>query len=83
VIHFAQTRPELAAQVSRAVGSSPERIMVIRKNDKHKEYAGYAEHCLQIVPKVPDQEYQAIQREMAAEWIRLAETVLRPLDPTK
>jgi hypothetical protein len=53
------------------------------KNDKHKEYSHYAEHCLQIVPKIPDHEYQAIQCEMAAEWIRLAETVLRPLLPTK
>jgi hypothetical protein len=57
--------------------------MAIRTNDKHKEYAAYAEHCLQILPKMPDQEYEAIQREMAAEWIRLAETVLRPVLPTK
>jgi hypothetical protein len=30
---------------------------------------------------MPDQEYRAIQREMAAEWIRLADSVL--LDPTR
>jgi hypothetical protein len=60
-----------------------EHLVNTPKSDKHKEYAHYAEHCLQIVPKEPDQEYQAIQREMAAEWIRLAEIVLRPLLPTK
>jgi hypothetical protein len=53
------------------------------KNDKHKEYAHYAEHCLQMVPKIPDQEYRAIQREMAAEWIKLADAILQPLKPTK
>jgi hypothetical protein len=47
------------------------------KNDKHKEYAHYAEHCLQMVPKIPDQEYRAIRREMAAEWIKLADERVR------
>ena len=47
--------------------------MAVPKNDKHKEYASYAEHCLEMVPVAPNQEYRAIQREMAAEWIRLAE----------
>jgi hypothetical protein len=55
-----------------------EHIVKTPKNDKHKEYSHYAEHCLRLVPQIPDQEYRAIQREMAAEWIRLAETVLRP-----
>jgi hypothetical protein len=53
------------------------------KNSKYKEYAHYAAHCLQMVPKLPNQEYCAIQREMAAEWIRLADTILRPPKPTK
>jgi hypothetical protein len=48
-------------------------------NDKHKEYARYAVHCLDMVPKIPDQEYQAIQREMAAEWLKLADAALHPL----
>jgi hypothetical protein len=48
-------------------------------NDKHKEYARYAVHCLEMVPRAPTQEYQAIQREMAAEWIKLADAVLHPL----
>jgi hypothetical protein len=58
-----------------------EYVVKTPKNDKHKEYSHYAEHCLQMVPKIPDQEYRAIQREMAAEWIKLAEAVLRPLIP--
>jgi hypothetical protein len=53
--------------------------MTIRKNNKHKEYARYAEHCLRLVPATAGQEYSAVQREMAAEWLRLAETILRPL----
>jgi hypothetical protein len=60
-----------------------EHIVKTPKNDKHKEYSHYAEHCLQMVPRIPDQEYRAIQREMAAEWIKLAEAVLRPLIPIK
>jgi hypothetical protein len=53
------------------------------KNDKHKEYVGYAEHCLQMVTVAKDQDSRSIQREMAAEWIRLAETILRRLVPVK
>jgi hypothetical protein len=53
--------------------------MAVPKNNKHKEYAGYAVHCLEIVPAIPDQEYRNVQREMAAEWLRLAEAVLHPL----
>jgi hypothetical protein len=53
------------------------------KGDKHKEYAHYAEHCLQMVPVAPNQEYRAIQHEMAAEWIKLADAILHPPKPTK
>jgi hypothetical protein len=53
--------------------------MASPKNDKHKEYARYAEHCLRMVPVASDQEYRAVQREMAAEWLRLADAVLHPL----
>ena len=53
--------------------------MTIPKNDKHKEYTRYAEHCLKMVTLATDQESRAIQREMAAEWLRLADAVLHPL----
>ena len=53
--------------------------MAIPKNDKHKEYARYAEHCLHLVTVAQDQDARAIQREMAAEWLKLADAVLHPL----
>jgi hypothetical protein len=31
--------------------------MTVSKNDKHKEYAHYAAHCLEMVPSVPDQDF--------------------------
>jgi hypothetical protein len=49
--------------------------MGVRKNDKHKEYVRYASHCLEMVNVTSDQEYRSIQREMAAEWLRLADAV--------
>jgi len=48
------------------------------KNYKYKDYVRYAEHCLRMVPGTPDQEYRALQREMAAEWLKLADAVRRP-----
>jgi hypothetical protein len=43
-----------------------------------KEYARFAEHCLQMVTASADQKSRAIQREMAAEWIRLADATRHP-----
>jgi hypothetical protein len=83
VVNFAQTHPGGARQISRIVESFPEVIMAVSKSGKHKEYAQYAEHCLEMVPKAASQEYRAIQREMAAEWIKLADSILQPLKPTK
>jgi hypothetical protein len=53
-------------------------IMAILKNNKHKEYTRFAAHCLEMVTIARDQESRSIQREMAAEWLRLADAVLRP-----
>ena len=50
--------------------------MAIPAKAKHKEFARYAAHCLKVVPAITDQEYRVVQREMAAEWLKLAETVL-------
>jgi hypothetical protein len=48
--------------------------MPIPKSDKHKDYARYADDdCLNMVTTAKDQEASAIQRETAAEWLRLAE----------
>ena len=47
-------------------------------NDTYKDYARYAEHCLKMVAAITDQESRRIQREMAGEWLRLADVVRRP-----
>jgi hypothetical protein len=55
--------------------------MPIPKNDKHKDYARYAEHCLNMVTTTTDQDARAINREMAAEWLKLADVIVHPLKP--
>ena len=57
--------------------------MAIPKTNKHKEYAKYAAHCLDIVAATKDQEARALNREMAAEWLRLADAALHPLKRTQ
>ena len=52
--------------------------MVILKNDKHKRYTRFAAHCLEMVTVARDQASRSIQREMAAEWLKLADATLRP-----
>jgi hypothetical protein len=51
--------------------------MAIPKNDKRKEYARYAAHCLYMVTAAEDQDARAIQREMATEWLKLADSIPR------
>jgi hypothetical protein len=58
-------------------------VVAIPKNDKHKEYTRYAEHCLNLISTIKDQDDRAIQREMAAEWLKLADAVLHPLRRVK
>lgn len=58
-------------------------IMATAKNSRRKEYMRYAEHCLSMVTVATDQDARSIQREMAAEWIRLAETVRLPPAPRR
>ena len=60
-----------------------ESIVPASGNDKHKNYVRYAEHCLNIVTATADQESRSIQREMAAEWLRLADTIRHPLKPIR
>ena len=48
------------------------------ENDKFKDYARYAEHCLNMTAATRDQESRSVQREMAAEWLRLADAIRRP-----
>ena len=49
--------------------------MTILNKDKRKEYARFAEHCLEMVASTEDQEIRRVQREMAAEWLTLADAV--------
>ena len=51
--------------------------MTMPKNDKYKDYVRYAENCLNMMAGTTDQE-RSIQREMAAEWLRLADAIRRP-----
>jgi hypothetical protein len=57
--------------------------MAVSKNDKHKEYARYATHCLNMVASTKNHESRCINREMAAEWLKLADAVLHPLKRTQ
>jgi hypothetical protein len=49
--------------------------MAVPESDKHKEYVRYAAHCLEMVPATPAQEFSAIKRKIALEWLRLADAV--------
>jgi hypothetical protein len=52
--------------------------MAAPKDDKHAKYAHYAAHCLYLVTAATDPDSRAIQREMATEWLKLADAVRRP-----
>jgi hypothetical protein len=47
-------------------------MMTISKAAKQNEYEMYAEHCLEMAKIAPSQKLRIIQREMAAEWLKLA-----------
>ena len=51
--------------------------------NKHKEYSRYAAHCLGLTPAVTDQEDRVINREMAAEWLKLADDIIALSMPIK
>ena len=45
------------------------------ENDKFKDYTRHAEHCLNTVASTADQDSRRVHREMAAEWLRLADAI--------
>jgi hypothetical protein len=53
------------------------------KNEKRKQYAHYAAHCMYLVTAATDPDARAIQREMAAEWLKLADAILHPMVPAE
>jgi hypothetical protein len=57
--------------------------MAVPKINKHKEYARYAAHCLGLAPPLTAQEDRAINREMALEWVRLADEIIAQSKPIK
>jgi hypothetical protein len=48
--------------------------MAERSIDDRERYVGFTTHCLQLAKAATDPESRAILREMAAEWLKLAET---------
>jgi hypothetical protein len=57
--------------------------MAVPTTNKHKEYSRYAAHCLGLTPAVTDQEDRVINREMAAEWLKLADDIIALSMPIK
>jgi hypothetical protein len=53
--------------------------MVLPRNSRHLDYARYAAHCMEMVTVTTDQDLRALNREMAEEWLRLADSALHPL----
>jgi hypothetical protein len=49
------------------------RMMAGRPIDKQEQYVGFVTHCLQLAKVAADHESRALLREMAAEWLKLAE----------
>ena len=49
--------------------------MAISNADKAAEYMGFAEHCVETTMILSDHEARTLHREMAAEWIRLAQRI--------
>ena len=47
--------------------------MANRKANKYEEYRLYAEHCLKLVRLATSRKSRVIQRQMAAEWFKLAD----------
>jgi hypothetical protein len=53
--------------------------VAIPTTNKHKDYTHYAAHCRYLMATASDPDSHAIQREMAAEWLKLANAILYPL----
>jgi hypothetical protein len=58
-------------------GEEYEALMAERSIDRRERYVGYANHCLELAKATTDPGSRAMLREMAAEWLKLAEA---PID---
>jgi hypothetical protein len=57
--------------------------MAVRKPSKYEEYRLYAEHCLELVRIATNRKSRVIQREMAAEWFKLADMFSAAEEPAE
>ena len=57
--------------------------MAVPKSGQYKDYVRYAEHCLNLTASIKDRDDRAINREMAGEWLKLADAIAHPLKPMK
>jgi hypothetical protein len=57
--------------------------MAVTKDNKHKDYSRYANTCLEMAVVAPNQKARSVQREMAAEWLKLAEAIVELSTPIK
>jgi hypothetical protein len=58
---------------ARARGEGCETVIAERSIDDRERYVGYATHRLLLAKATADRESRAILKEMAAEWLKLAE----------
>jgi hypothetical protein len=49
--------------------------MAIPKNEQHKQYTRYAGHRLNLVTSIKSRDDRTVNREMAAEWPKLADAI--------
>jgi hypothetical protein len=56
-----------------AFGSLRGKTLAISPADNAQKYIGFASHCLKVARSLPKREDRIIHREMATEWIRLAQ----------
>ena len=52
-------------------------MVAISKADKADEYVRYADHCTKTARIIPERESRILHREMAAEWIKLAQGMVK------
>jgi len=81
VINIEQINPE-------KTGKKPARrikrgIMAVRKGGRSEEYLRYGKHCLELVRIATSRQSRVIQREMAAEWLKLADMLSAAEQPAE
>jgi hypothetical protein len=81
VFNFEQTHPNNSPHIPGLLIRLG--IMAIPKNERRKQYAHYAAHCMYLVTAATDPDARTISREMAAEWLKLADAILHPMVPAE